>query len=165
MVNPREDFSEGTEANGYDFMHYKMEDLMKTWLLGMLVTGLAFAADPLPYDLEKAKKEGCLVGTALEKGISAEEKKLCAEAVENIAYALRYSFGVGERPEEDGCELGNLKMHFIVSGETNVKLEKDSNGGLRANIVCYPEGKNSDMYYADYDPAKKEVTKVTYAGL
>lgn len=138
---------------------------MKTWLIGLLVSGMALAADPLPYDLAKAKKEGCLVGTAYEKAISAEEKRLCAEAVEKIAYSLRYTFGVGERPEEDGCALGDLKMHFIVLSETDVKLEKDSHGELRANVVCYPDGKDSNMYYADYDPAKQVVTAVTAAGL
>jgi len=137
---------------------------MKSLVFGMLLTSLALAADALPYDLKRAKTEGCLVGTTFEKKISAADAQACASAVEEITYALRYSYGVGERPEEDGCTLGDLKMQFLVGG-TSAKLMRNREGQLRGQITCFPDSQPAYLWYIDYDPAAERVLAVIRADL
>jgi len=137
---------------------------MKHLVFGMLLTSLALAAEELPYDLKRAKSEGCLLGTTFEKNISAVDAKTCASAVEEITYALRYSYGVGERPEEDGCTLGDLKMQFVVGG-TSAKLARNGQGHLRGQITCFPDSQPAYLWYIDYDPQGERVLAVIHADL
>lgn len=142
-----------------------LEVRMKTWILGLVLVSSAMAADSLPYDLKKAKVTGCLADTRYYAGISDSEKKGCPEAIENILYALRYNYGIGERPEEDGCELERTQMLFLIWDEKKVELQKNQKGEMRAHLACFPEGQESYLWYIDYDPKTKKVISVQKAGL
>ncbi len=134
---------------------------MNAWLFGLLVARVALAADPLPYDLKKAQTNGCLANTGIK--VSEEEKSLCQDSMEKMLYEVRYSYGVGERPEEDGCQLGDTQLQFLVFDNVGT-LERNSKGQLRANLTCYPDSQPRYMWYIDYDPNTEKVVAVIHAG-
>lgn len=136
---------------------------MRTLLLALMLTNLALADNSLPYDLARVKQHACQVMSPYDRAVTAEEKKLCAEAAEQIVYALRFNYGIGERPEEDGCQLEDLEVLHSLYTQHYVRLSRTSHGELKAHLSCHPEGKKSYLYYLTYDEKTKTVADVTHA--
>lgn len=119
---------------------------MKLILIGILVGTSSFA-----YDVENVRKNGCQVMAPYNRAVSAADWKTCADAAEKIAYSLRYNYGIGERPEEDGCDLETIKVHFSVYTHDKVNLSRNSHGELVAQLVCRPEANPAVFHYITYD--------------
>jgi len=119
---------------------------MKFWMLGFVVANSAFA-----YDVEKVRTKGCQVIAPYHRAVSAQDWKTCADAAEKIAYTLRYNYGIGERPEEDGCNLENVKVQFSIYTHNAVSLSRNSHGEMTAQLVCRPEGNPAVLHFITYD--------------
>lgn len=130
-------------------------------LAGLLACGLATAGPALPYDLKRAQHEGCVKET--QDRLSKSEASLCFEATRKIAHALRFSYGVSERSEEDGCDLGDLRMQ--VNRQAGVRLARGSRGTLRAQLACFPVSRDAYIIYVDFDALEGKVTAVIHAEL
>jgi len=136
---------------------------MKAFLIGLFGAASVLAADPLPYDLASAQHLSCLGGTEFEFKLPAADRAICRSSVEGILSSLRYDYGVGERPEEDGCVLGALQMPFETTPA--VKLRRNARGELRASLACFPDFKPGYLIYINYDPAADRIFGVEYTDL
>lgn len=140
---------------------------MKVLLVSFLVvSGLAQASDDwLPYNLKEAQAKGCNTEDRYASRIPAKDKVLCPSAIAKIAYELRFSYGVGERPWEDGCDPTNLRMSFTFNADNSITLLRTDKKNLRAHLYCGLEGEARDLIFIDYDPRTEKILSVAHEGL